>query len=386
MAWGLTFPLITKADGTKFGKTEGGAVWLDPEKTSPYRFYQFFINTEDSMVVEYLKKFTLLSREQIEPLAAEHAGNPGARAAQKALAREVTILVHGKSACDDAVRASEIMFGGGLGGITEAMFKDVVGEIPTTELDPAKLAGAGATLADLLVLAGSVSLQEPGAKRRGSRRRLPQQHPDYRSRPRHHHERSAVWPVRAPAQRQADVRSAAPRLNKGVSPVLVAASASEWPVLEIDRSIQELYKDYPLGRTGGGLEFINLMDDYLAYLSFANAGMLNKGNLLCFDYAIRNLPSKNPMVEIGSFSGLSTNIMTYFKRKHCVENELFTCDKWEFEGADGNVGESDISHVEYREFVKAGYIRNVKMFSRSALPRTIELLSDDFFSAGRGKP
>ncbi len=153
-AWGLTFPLITKADGTKFGKTESGAVWLDPEKTSPYRFYQFFINTEDSMVVEYLKKFTLLTREEIEPLAAGHARNPGARGAQRALAREVTALVHGKSACDDAVRASEIMFGGGLDGITETMFKDVVGEVPTKELDLAKLAGAGAPLVELVVLAG----------------------------------------------------------------------------------------------------------------------------------------------------------------------------------------------------------------------------------------
>jgi tyrosyl-tRNA synthetase len=153
-AWGLTFPLITKADGTKFGKTEGGSVWLDPEKTSPYRFYQFFINTEDSMVVEYLKKFTLLSREEIEPLAAEQARNPGARAAQKALAREVTTLVHGKSACDDALRASEIMFGGRLEGITEAMFKDVVGEVPTTPFDRTKLADAGAPVVDLLVLAG----------------------------------------------------------------------------------------------------------------------------------------------------------------------------------------------------------------------------------------
>jgi len=153
-AWGLTFPLITKSDGTKFGKTEGGAVWLDPAKTSPYRFYQFFINAEDSMVVEYLKKFTLLTREQIEPLAVEHARNPGTRGAQKVLAREVTILVHGKSACDDAVRASEIMFGGGLDGITEAMFKDVVGEIPTTDFNPEKLAGAGAPLIDVLMLAG----------------------------------------------------------------------------------------------------------------------------------------------------------------------------------------------------------------------------------------
>ena len=153
-AYGLTFPLITKSDGTKFGKTEGGAVWLDPEKTSPYRFYQFFINTEDSMVVEYLKKFTLLPREQIEALAAEHATNPGARTAQKALAREVTALVHGAAARDDAVRASEIMFGGGLDGITEALFKDVAGEVPTKELEKTKLAGAGAPLTELIAFAG----------------------------------------------------------------------------------------------------------------------------------------------------------------------------------------------------------------------------------------
>jgi tyrosyl-tRNA synthetase len=129
-------------------------VWLDPEKTSPYRFYQFFINTEDSMVVEYLKKFTLLPREQIEALAAEHAKNPGARTAQKALAREVTALVHGTAARDDAVRASEIMFGGGLDGITEALFKDVAGEVPTKDLEKAKLAGAGTPLTELIVFAG----------------------------------------------------------------------------------------------------------------------------------------------------------------------------------------------------------------------------------------
>jgi tyrosyl-tRNA synthetase len=153
-AWGLTFPLITKSDGTKFGKTAGGAVWLDPEKTSPYRFYQFFINTEDSMVIEYLKKFTLLSREEIEPLAAEHARDPGTRSAQKALAREVTTLVHGASACDDALRASQLMFGGRLDGITEAMFKDVVGEIPTKDIESAKLDGAGAPIIDLVVHGG----------------------------------------------------------------------------------------------------------------------------------------------------------------------------------------------------------------------------------------
>jgi tyrosyl-tRNA synthetase len=153
-AWGLTFPLITKSDGTKFGKTEDGAVWLDPNKTSPYRFYQFFINTEDSMVVAYLKKFTLLSPADIEALEARHLANPAAREAHKALAREVTTLVHGKGACDDALKASEIMFGGGLDGITEALFGDVAGEIPTKPLEKSKLEGAGTALIDLLVHGG----------------------------------------------------------------------------------------------------------------------------------------------------------------------------------------------------------------------------------------
>ena len=153
-AWGLTFPLITKSDGTKFGKTEGGAVWLDPQKTSPYRFYQFFVNTEDSMVVQYLNKFTLLPLDQIAALAADFAANPGTRTAQKALAREVTALVHGQSAADDAIRASEIMFGGGLDGISEAVFNDVVGEVPTKPIEKLKLEAAGTALTEALVFAG----------------------------------------------------------------------------------------------------------------------------------------------------------------------------------------------------------------------------------------
>ena len=150
-AWGLTFPLITKADGTKFGKTESGAIWLDSKKTSPYKFYQFFVNSEDSVVIPYLKKFTFLSRNEIEELETAHAANPGARAAQKALARAVTTLVHGETACADTVRASEIMFGGGLDGISETVFQDVVGEIPTKDFSKAKLAGPGTPLTDILV-------------------------------------------------------------------------------------------------------------------------------------------------------------------------------------------------------------------------------------------
>jgi len=153
-AWGLTFPLITKSDGTKFGKTEGGAVWLDPKKTSPYKFYQFFVNTEDVMVVPYLKKFTLLSREAIEALETQHVADPGRREAHKALAREVTCLVHGQAALDAALRASEILFGAEIGDTSEETFKDVVGEIPTKDFERTKLEGAGTTLIDLLVYTG----------------------------------------------------------------------------------------------------------------------------------------------------------------------------------------------------------------------------------------
>ena len=153
-AWGLTFPLITKSDGTKFGKTEGGAVWLDPQKTSPYKFYQFFVNTEDAMVVQYLKKFTLLTRPEIEELEAKHLANPGPREAHKALAREVTRLVHGQAALDAALKASEILFGAEIGDTSEETFKDVIGEIPTKPLERAKLEGPGSTLLDLLVASG----------------------------------------------------------------------------------------------------------------------------------------------------------------------------------------------------------------------------------------
>ncbi|HEY1792914.1 MAG TPA: tyrosine--tRNA ligase [Opitutaceae bacterium] len=153
-AWGLTFPLVTRADGGKFGKTEEGAVWLDQKKTSPYRFYQFFINTEDARISDYLRKFTLLSHEQIEELEAKHRANAAGGEAQRALAREVTTLVHGAGACDDAVKASQILFGGNIDGITEALFRDVAGEVPTKACERSKLEGEGTALVDLLVHSG----------------------------------------------------------------------------------------------------------------------------------------------------------------------------------------------------------------------------------------
>ncbi len=153
-AWGLVFPLLTKADGSKYGKTATGTVWLDPKKTSPYRFYQFFVNTDDADVIKLLKTLTFLSQEEISTLEKELKANPGARAAQKALAKEMTVLVHGPEALAAALKASEILFGGSLDGITEDIFNDVAGEVPTRELEPAKLEGAGSPIADLIVHAG----------------------------------------------------------------------------------------------------------------------------------------------------------------------------------------------------------------------------------------
>ncbi len=152
--WGWTFPLITKADGSKFGKTESGAIWLDAARTSPYRFYQFFLNTEDAKVSEYLRKFTFLEREVIEALEADQSANPGARQAQRRLAEEVTRLVHGQAALDAAVKASSILFGAEIGDIDAATFQDVVGEIPTHPLARERLDGDGSALIELLVDAG----------------------------------------------------------------------------------------------------------------------------------------------------------------------------------------------------------------------------------------
>jgi tyrosyl-tRNA synthetase len=152
--WGLVFPLLTKADGTKYGKTATGTVWLDAKKTSPYRFYQFFVNADDADVVKLLKTLTFLTRDEIAALEAGLQANPGARAAQKALAREMTTLVHGAEALAAALKASEILFGGTLDGITEDVFSDVAGEVPTKDLEQARLAGAGAPIIDLIVHAG----------------------------------------------------------------------------------------------------------------------------------------------------------------------------------------------------------------------------------------
>ena len=152
--YGLTLPLITNADGTKFGKTEAGAIWLDAKRTSVYKFFQFWINTDDRDVVRYLKFFTFLDREEIGDLETAHTENPGARVAHKVLARAVTDLIHGENATQEAVRASEILFGGNLEGISKDTFNEIVGEVSTVEIEKAKLNGEGIPLVELLVHAG----------------------------------------------------------------------------------------------------------------------------------------------------------------------------------------------------------------------------------------
>jgi len=152
--FGLTLPLITNADGTKCGKTVAGAVWLDPARTSVYKFYQYWIRTDDRDVIRYLKYFTFKSQEEIGSLEEQHARDPGGRAAHKALAQAVTDLVHGPAATLEAIRASDILFGGNLDGISESTFGEIAGEAPTKEIERVQLEGAGKSLVELLVLAG----------------------------------------------------------------------------------------------------------------------------------------------------------------------------------------------------------------------------------------
>ena len=137
-AYAMTCPLITKADGTKFGKTAGGNIWLDAERTSPYRFYQYWLNTSDEDAAKYIKIFTFLGKEEIENLIAEHQEAPHQRALQKRLAEEVTISTHGVENYENAVKASEILFGkstaANLKALNEKTFLDVFEGVPQAEV------------------------------------------------------------------------------------------------------------------------------------------------------------------------------------------------------------------------------------------------------------
>lgn len=137
--YGLTFPLVTTASGEKFGKSEGNAVWLDADKTSPYQFYQFWIQTEDSQVAQYLKFFTFLPLEKIDEIMAEHEESPHLRQAQKTLAEEVTRWVHGEDALQKALTASQVLFGQAITGLSDQDLGHIFADVPSTELATSQL-------------------------------------------------------------------------------------------------------------------------------------------------------------------------------------------------------------------------------------------------------
>lgn len=150
LAFGLTTPLITKADGGKFGKTESGAIWMTADRTSPYAFYQFWLNASDEDVPKFLKIFTFMGREEIESLLAGHAANPGAREAHRALARHVTEMLHGKAEVENSENAAKALFSGEIAGLPEATLREVLASVPSSSHDKATL-GAGVAVMDLLV-------------------------------------------------------------------------------------------------------------------------------------------------------------------------------------------------------------------------------------------
>lgn len=157
-AFALTTRLITKADGSKFGKSEGGNIWLDPKKTSPYKFYQFWLNTSDDDAKKYLRFFTLMSKEEIETLEKEHDAAPHLRVVQKALAKDITIRVHSEADFDAALEASHILFKGSpedLGRLDEQTFLDVFDGVPQFEVNRDELC-KGVVVTDLLATSTQV--------------------------------------------------------------------------------------------------------------------------------------------------------------------------------------------------------------------------------------
>ncbi len=153
-AYGLVYPLITKADGTKFGKTESGAVWLSADRTSPYQFYQFWMNTDDRDVINYLKVFTFQTQEAVQALAQAVVDQPEKREAQRVLAREMTATMHGETALARAEAASQVLFGGEVAGLSAAEIAEIFADVPSSELPKTQFEGEGMPLVDLLVATG----------------------------------------------------------------------------------------------------------------------------------------------------------------------------------------------------------------------------------------
>lgn len=153
-AHGVTFPLVTTSSGVKFGKTEAGTIWLDPQRTSPFRFYQFWLNVEDADAGRYLRYFTLMEREEIEALDAATAEGPQRREAQRALAEDVTRRVHGEGGLARARQATEVLFGGSLQGLGRDDIADIFADVPSSELPRTELQGEGRPLVEVLAAAG----------------------------------------------------------------------------------------------------------------------------------------------------------------------------------------------------------------------------------------
>ena len=151
-AGALVYPLITKSDGTKFGKTESGAVWLSPQRTSPYRFYQFWLNTDDRDVVSYLKFFTWLTQREVQELEGAVSQRPEQREAQKRLAREMTRMVHDEAALQKAEQASQVLFGAELSGLSAAEVADIFADVPSGQISAGQLQGEGLPATDLLTV------------------------------------------------------------------------------------------------------------------------------------------------------------------------------------------------------------------------------------------
>jgi tyrosyl-tRNA synthetase len=151
--FGITCPLLTKSDGSKMGKTESGALWLSPERTSPYKFYQYWINIDDADAGKCLRYFTDLSREEIEALDAARAADPGRRESQRRLAEEITRLVHGDTGLAKAQRASQILFGAEIASLSDAELAEIFADVPSQQLERSVLA-AGLNVVDAFVAAG----------------------------------------------------------------------------------------------------------------------------------------------------------------------------------------------------------------------------------------
>ncbi len=149
-AYGLVYPLATDTEGVKLGKTVRGAVWLDPEKTSPYRFYQFWMNQGDDVVVSFLKLFTWLDQEAIADLESKLAEHPERREAQRKLAQEVTRMTHGETELAKAEQASQVLFGGEITGLSVGEIADIFADVPSNEIPRSRFEGTGASIIDLL--------------------------------------------------------------------------------------------------------------------------------------------------------------------------------------------------------------------------------------------